>query len=197
MHIPFSLRLKYSLKAVTGIARRPKYLTLILIGGFLTFQLLLWFYNSNTLFYMLFSSHMSLISKLIFPFKSFTSLLTSFSAVQVSTMIILALIQGLLLALIIYIGYRRTLSSSGVMTGGGSLFIALFGFGCPTCGTSLLTPLLMTLASGSAASIGAVVGPIMNTLGIFLGLIALYQISMPLATELAKEREHISGTNSK
>ncbi len=197
MHIPFLLRLKYSLKAITGILRRPKYLAVILIGGFLTFQLLLWFYNSHTLFYMLFNSHLSLVSKLIFPFKSFTSLLTSFSSIQVSTMIILALVQGLLLALIIYIGYRRTLSSAGVMTGGGSLFIALFGFGCPTCGTSLLTPLLMTLASGSAASIGAVVGPIMNVLGIFLGLVALYQISMPLATEMAKEREHISGTNSK
>lgn len=187
MQLPLSVRLRLSARSVLKVLRRPRYLALGLVGAFLTFQFLMWFYNANLLFYMLFRAPVSLTTKLLFPLQSFGSIFTSFTNLQVISLIALSFVQGIILALLIYIFRQRKIASQGIVAGGGSMLIAVFGFGCTTCGTSLLSPILTLFAAGSAATVGAIVGPIVNFLSVGLGLFALYQLSKPLSTELAKE----------
>lgn len=53
--------------------------------------------------------------------------------------------------------------------------LAVLGTGCPTCGTSLLVPVLGSVFAGSSAAIGAISG-ILTAIAIIIALLALKKI---------------------
>ena len=72
----------------------------------------------------------------------------------------LVLLQATLIALIVFVYKKRkktqseTIQNAGIATG-----LALLGSGCPTCGTTLITPIIASVfSSGSLAIAGAISG---------------------------------------
>lgn len=95
----------------------------------------------------------------------------------------LAILQGVLIGLIVLLWHKKRMSGkegtsnsanvekAGIITG----LIAL-GAGCPTCGTTLLTPLLGTVfSSGGMAMAGAISG-VVTALAVIIAILSLKRI---------------------
>ena len=92
---------------------------------------------------------------------------------------LLATLQGLLIGLIVLLWSKKreqnvaNMQKAGIITG----LIAL-GAGCPTCGTTLITPLIGTIFStGSMAAAGAISG-IVTAVAILIALLSLRRIGL-------------------
>jgi hypothetical protein len=95
----------------------------------------------------------------------------------------LALLQGILIGLIVLLWHKKRINNSnetsnsanvekaGIITG----LIAL-GAGCPTCGTTLLTPLLGAIFSTSGLALVGIVSNIVTSLAILIAILSLKRI---------------------
>ena len=90
---------------------------------------------------------------------------------------LIAILQGILIGLVVLLwkkkqsGNSANVEKAGIITG----LIAL-GAGCPTCGTTLLTPLLGTLFSTSGFAITGVVSQFITWLAIIVAVLSLRRI---------------------
>ena len=106
---------------------------------------------------------------------------------------LIAILQGILIGLIVVLWKRKNGSNSanvekaGIITG----LIAL-GAGCPTCGTTLLTPLITTLVSAggatSAAAVSGTVAQIVTVLAILLAILSLRRLGEETYVIIVNER---------
>jgi hypothetical protein len=95
----------------------------------------------------------------------------------------LALLQGILIGLIVLLWHKKRINNSnetsnsanvekaGIITG----LIAL-GAGCPTCGTTLLTPLLGAIFSTGGLALVGIVSNIVTSLAILIAILSLKRI---------------------
>jgi len=95
---------------------------------------------------------------------------------------LIAVLQGVLIGLIVLLWDKKKSGSNsanvekaGIVSG----LIAL-GAGCPTCGTTLLTPLFTAILSAggaaSSAAVSGIVAKIVTILAILLAILALRRI---------------------
>ncbi|MBR0242608.1 hypothetical protein IJQ51_01495 [Candidatus Saccharibacteria bacterium] len=103
----------------------------------------------------------------------------------------IAFLQGLLIGLIALIwnkkqnkeGNSANVEKAGIITG----LIAL-GAGCPTCGTTLITPLLGTIFStGSLAATGVISG-VVTALAILIAILSLKRIGFETYAIIINEK---------
>lgn len=101
----------------------------------------------------------------------------------------LAVLQGALIGLIALLWHKKRAESvenvqkAGIITG----LIAL-GAGCPTCGTTLLTPLLGTIFStGSLAAVGAI-SSIVTVLAVVIAVLSLKRIGLEAYVIIVNEK---------
>ena len=95
----------------------------------------------------------------------------------------LALLQGILIGLIVLLWHKKRIKNgkessnsanvekAGIITG----LIAL-GAGCPTCGTTLLTPLLGALFSTGGLAMVGVISGIVTALAIIIAILSLKRL---------------------
>lgn len=96
---------------------------------------------------------------------------------------LLALLQGILIGLIVLLWHKKRIKNgkessnsanvekAGIITG----LIAL-GAGCPTCGTTLLTPLLGALFSTGGLAMVGVISGIVTALAIVIAILSLKRL---------------------
>ena len=104
----------------------------------------------------------------------------------------LATMQGILIGLIIYLWAKKreagsknseNIEKAGIITG----LIAL-GAGCPTCGTTLLTPLLGTLFStGGIAATGAI-STIVTWVAVIIAILSLKRLGVETYATIVNEK---------
>ena len=104
----------------------------------------------------------------------------------------LATMQGVLIGLIVYLWAKKreagsknseNIEKAGIITG----LIAL-GAGCPTCGTTLLTPLLGTLFStGGIAATGAI-STIVTWVAVIIAILSLKRLGVETYATIVNER---------
>ena len=107
----------------------------------------------------------------------------------------LALLQGILIGLIVLLWDKKrvkmgkdntnsaNVEKAGIITG----LIAL-GAGCPTCGTTLLTPLLGTIFSTGSLAAAGVISGIVTTLAVVIALFSLKRIGEETYVIIVNER---------
>ena len=89
----------------------------------------------------------------------------------------IALLQGILIGLIILLWHKKkeqnaaNLERAGIITG----LIAL-GAGCPTCGTTLITPLIGAFFSTGSLAIAGTISTIVTWLAIIIAILALKRL---------------------
>ena len=89
----------------------------------------------------------------------------------------ISLLQGILIGLIILLWQKKkdqnsaNLEKAGIITG----LIAL-GAGCPTCGTTLLTPLLGAIFSTGSLAIAGTISIIVTMLAIIIAILSLKRL---------------------
>ncbi len=102
--------------------------------------------------------------------KSFTDWILTFS---------ISFLQAILISLIIIIWKNRTKDRSVVAQNAGiAAGLALLGTGCPTCGTTLITPLLGVFFSGSSYAIAGTLSGIITLIAIIILLFSLKKVGL-------------------
>ena len=101
----------------------------------------------------------------------------------------ISLLQGILIGLIVLLWKKKkeqnsaNLESAGIITG----LIAL-GAGCPTCGTTLLTPLIGTLFSTGSLAIAGTISTIVTALAIIIAVLSLKRLGVEVYVTIINER---------
>ena len=104
----------------------------------------------------------------------------------------ISIMQGILIGLIILLWAKKrengtknseNLEKAGIITG----LIAL-GAGCPTCGTTLLTPLLGALFSTGGLAITGTISTIVTILAIIIAILSLKRLGVETYATIVNER---------
>ena len=102
---------------------------------------------------------------------------------------LIAILQGILIGLIVLLWKKKrdqnsaNLEKAGIITG----LIAL-GAGCPTCGTTLLTPLIAAIFSTGGMAIASTISVIVTWLAILIAIFALKRLGEETYVIIVNER---------
>lgn len=101
----------------------------------------------------------------------------------------IAILQGILIGLIVLLWQKKrkqnseNLEKAGIITG----LIAL-GAGCPTCGTTLLTPLLGAIFSTGSLAIAGAISIIVTILAIIIAILSLKKLGLETYVTIINEK---------
>ena len=105
---------------------------------------------------------------------------------------LLCLLQGTLVGLIVFLWHKKRekkgansagVEKAGIITG----HIAL-GAGCPTCGTTLLTPLLGAIFSTGSLAIAGAISTIVTILAVVIAILSLKRLGVETYVIIVDER---------
>ena len=101
----------------------------------------------------------------------------------------IALLQGVLIGLIVLLWKKKreqstaNLEKAGIITG----LIAL-GAGCPTCGTTLITPLISAFVSTGSLAVASTVSTIVTVLAIIIAVFSLKRLGVETYVIIINEK---------
>lgn len=102
---------------------------------------------------------------------------------------LLSFLQGVLVGLIVFLWQKKreensaNVEKAGIITG----LIAL-GAGCPTCGTTLLTPLLGTIFSTGSLVAAGVISTVVTVLAIVIAILSLKRLGVETYVIIVNEK---------
>lgn len=171
-----------SARTVFSIMKKPKYLGLVSLVMIMFFELTYWLFNLNILTKILTSGNITLLEKgevLLSPIEAIGTTNGSF---QVIMMLVLSALQGIMIAALTYV-IRNQKTVDAKLIGGSTIagLLAVIGLGCPSCGTSLITPIVAIFISGSATSVSESITNIALPVAILVALFGLYVIGLRAA----------------
>lgn len=156
-------RIKLGGIGISYLLTFKKYLLLFIFGWLFFLYFLTFFKDGNSNFMLLFSS-IAIEQKFNLLWRVLLGCFGNFLSLYGLSLVLLSLLQGLAIALMVYTWRNKykdqTLSSASTSTVASALgFVAL---GCPSCGISLLTPILSALAGASASILAERVGAVLT-----------------------------------
>jgi len=114
----------------------------------------------------------------------------------------IAFLQALLIALIVFVYQGRKKSakerdgSSDIQNAGLAAGLALLGSGCPTCGTTLITPLLASIFSTSGYAVAGAISGIITFVAVVLLLWSLKRVGLEAYAIIIDEKWRKKRENS-
>lgn len=161
------------------VFKNYKYILLALGVMFLVFTLSIWLPNWRLVVEVVSSSQIPLLNKLSILTGLLGSIKTNFTLVSAGYTIAIAVLFGIEISLLTYyIKSRRNLFiKGGVATGFGGLVSGVFGIGCASCGTFLLTSIFVLFGAGWIITLLPLRGEEFGILGVLLLMYSIYIIS--------------------
>ena len=105
---------------------------------------------------------------------------------------LLALLQGILVGLIVFLWQKKkaekesnsaSVEKVGIITG-----LVALGAGCPTCGTTLLTPLLGTIFSTGSLAVAGAISTIVTILAVVVAILSLKRLGVEAYVIIVNEK---------
>lgn len=109
---------------------------------------------------------------------------------------VITILQSILIGLVVLVWQKKrrqkilakaknlnNMSDAGLVAG-----LAILGSGCPTCGTTLLAPLLGTILSSGSFAIAGVISGLINVAAVILALFALKRVGKDAYVMIIAER---------
>ena len=165
--------------------RYPLLILVTLLLSALIFGILLWLFNLALLGYVLFQAPFSVGEKFGFIFGVYTSVFTNFEAPEAVALFLFSVLFGINLSMLIFIFYARGKVVKESKKTGLSLMLAIIASGCAACGTSILTPLLISIGAGGSLALSRNLGIVISYLSLFLVLYSIYSLGAAVANTLA------------
>lgn len=109
---------------------------------------------------------------------------------------LIAFLQALLIALIVFVYKKRKKNSTDLQNAGIATGLALLGSGCPTCGTTLITPILTSIFSTSGYAIAGTVSGIITFVAILVLLWSLKRVGLEAYAIIIDEKWRNKRKNS-
>ena len=183
----FRVKLTLSLKTLWWLFLQWRYLALSMLAAVAFFELIYWMFNLAVLQTIMTSPGLSVLEKLSVLVSPLSALKEASGALTLILMVLLALLQGLNIAALTYTMRHQQKVDAQILSG--STFtglLAAIGLGCPSCGTSLLTPVIaLFVSTGSATQISEQLTLWMLPLAIIISLYGLYVLGLRAATARA------------
>jgi uncharacterized membrane protein HdeD (DUF308 family) len=186
-------RCKFAVIGYKYLLSRPRYIIAMVISFLIFLYILSQLQNSGANWQLLWSG-LDFGTKMQIFGKTLFSMLENFTSLLGVLIVILALMQSLCVAGIVFAIRHRQKDDAlnGASTGSIASILAFITLGCPTCGMTLLTPLLTMIAGTSAVALAEKLGIILSVVAfalLFFTLVQLgYQIFVNVSAERAKEK---------
>ncbi|MBO4674918.1 MAG: hypothetical protein J5601_02380 [Elusimicrobiaceae bacterium] len=104
-------------------------------------------------------------------------------------MFFVVIFQSILIGLIVFVWKKRKEeNSANVQSAGIAAGLALIGAGCPTCGTTLITPILSMIFSSGGYAMAATVSGIITFVAILVTLFAIKKVGLEAYVIIVSER---------
>lgn len=88
----------------------------------------------------------------------------------------ISILQGILIGLIVLLWDKKRQNSANLERAGIITGLIALGAGCPTCGTTLLTPLIGTIFSTSGLAVTGTISTIVTWLAIIIAILSLKRL---------------------
>ena len=165
---------KMAFLGVGLVLRRPSYAVMTVVIWLLFAYFLTFFQNGFGTWNLIWSG-IDFGDKLIVLGDVWRRVLENFTSLYGVLLIILSLVQGLTIALLVYVwkGREKKSAVAGLEATGVGAAFGFLALGCPSCGISLLSPVLTAIIGTGAAAMVDVMGWIFLLLAYLLLLHAL------------------------
>lgn len=167
---------------------KPTYVLIAILIAWFVFTFAILLPNFRLVGVVLFSGTASLMDKVTFLFSLYGSISTNFTLVSAITTVAISVLFGINIALFVsYIRRARKLAGnigSTGFTGMSGLLSGVFGIGCATCGTFILTPLLILIGVGGILLYLPLKGAELGLIGIVLLIYSIYSLVKKLGDPL-------------
>lgn len=164
-----------SVAGILRVLRIPRYAALN-IGIFLAFAWILTIFSIGNTDWNLLFSQVDWLGKLEIVIGGFVRIFTNLTSIDGVLTFLLSILQAVAISLIIF-NFRRTRKFNDTAADSGIAgIIAIFGAGCPTCGTSLLLPILVTIFGAGVSSVWGSISWIITIVAFGLLLHALRKL---------------------
>ena len=182
----FWLKLKLSIFSIARMYRAyPATIVLTFFLSIIIFAALLWIFNIGLLYYALFQAPLSISEKSSFIFGVFGSAFTNFDTPQALALFLFSVLFGVNLSMLIFVIYARGKVVKQSKKTGLSLMLAVLASGCAACGTSVLTPLLISVGAGGSLALSREIGIAISYLSLTLVVYSIYSLGGVVANTLA------------
>lgn len=184
----FKIKFKLSAQTIYSEMKKIKNLAAAVIIAIIFFELIYWMFNFSVLTTILFSGKISFIDKIAVLISPMDSIVATNGLMFLLLLMLVSLIQGVSIVLIAYIVKKQRKIDDKLI--GGSSFItllAIIGLGCPSCGTSLLTPIVTLFASTSAVALSEQIIVFILPISLVLGIYSLYSLGIQVANVRARD----------
>ncbi|MBI3337301.1 MAG: hypothetical protein HY005_01590 [Candidatus Staskawiczbacteria bacterium] len=157
------------------IFQRPIYAFLSLITSFGAFAFAVWLPNIRLIISFMGHSEIPFSQKINLPISLLGSITTNFTLLSASYTIAIAVLFGINLSMIVYYLEKRIteLKHNGITTGFFGIMSGIFGIGCATCGSVILTGVLSLFGSSWILSFLPLRGGEFGILGVILLAISI------------------------
>ena len=186
-------RCKFAVVGYKYLLSRPRYVIALIISFLVFLYILSQLQNGGSNWNLLWSG-LDFGQKMQVFGNSLASMLSNFTSFTGILIVILALMQSLCVAGIVFAIRHRQKDDAinGASAGSIASILAFVTLGCPTCGMTLLTPLLTMIAGTSAVALAERLGVILSIVAfvlLFFTLVHLgYLIFVNVSAERAKEK---------
>jgi len=155
----------------------------------LVFTFSVWLPNFRVIGSVWSSSSATFINKISFLWALYGSIGTNFTVVSATYTILIAILFGVNISMLLYyIKVRKSNKKLGTTTSIGGLVSGIFGVGCASCGTFLLTSVLAVIGAGGLIAYLPFGGEEFGILGVILLGLSVYltakKIQDPLLCEI-------------
>ena len=100
----------------------------------------------------------------------------------------ISLLQGILIGLIVLLWNKKNKNSENVQKVGIITGLIALGAGCPTCGTTLITPLLGMIFSTGSFAIAGIVSNVVTVLAIVIAILSLKRMGLEMYAIIINEK---------
>lgn len=172
------IHIKDSVKGVGYVLRRPLWIFLAAVIGFLIATLI--YFSINIGFYGSIFAALP-FTELFYAFSVMThAMVQSFFADGAGVLLlVVSILQGITLSVLIFtIRRNKKMDATVVGRSGFALVLATLGLGCVPCGTSLLIPVMTLIFSSSAPALMGTANTIILVGALALTLFSLYKIGI-------------------
>jgi len=119
---------------------------------FLVFTAIIWFQNLPLLYFLWIKSGTTLLSKISISLYMYLNIKTNFTIMAAVYVVLIALLSGINAGLMaVYVKKTKSFRSAPTQTSFlqiGGLISAVFGIGCASCGSVILTSILLQFGAG-------------------------------------------------
>ncbi|MBR6505513.1 hypothetical protein IKT18_01550 [Candidatus Saccharibacteria bacterium] len=100
----------------------------------------------------------------------------------------ISLLQGILIGLIVLLWNKKNRNSENVQKVGIITGLIALGAGCPTCGTTLITPFLGMIFSTGSLAIAGVVSSVVTVLAVVIAILSLKRMGLEMYAIIINEK---------